>query len=135
IFAEIDKDRNWSSLIDSSYELLFRASESNLDKSSSAGLPPDWLRISVSNGSIDATNLPNLTTNYSFDAVRVPWRIALDYKWNNENRARDYLNRLQFLVSEYEQNGKLAGGYYHDGTVLHGEENPVMYATAIGLFS
>jgi endoglucanase len=135
IFSEVDREHDWMGLVDSSYELLNRLSDEPLDKGKSVGLPPDWAKITVNDGIISETNLNNLTTNYSFDAMRVPWRVALDFHWNGESRAKDYLSKMQFLVNEYDQKGKLPGGYYHDGSILHEEENPIMYSTVIGLFS
>lgn len=135
IFSEVDPERDWLGLVDSSYDLLFRVSDMPLDKGKAVGLPPDWVKINVSDGSLRATNLSNLTTNYSFDAVRTPWRIALDYQWNQESRAYDYLSKMRFLLSEYEQNSKLAGGYLHNGEVLLADEHPIMYATVLGLLN
>lgn len=134
IFAQIDDDHDWESLIAPGYELLNRSSKENLDKNKSVGLPPDWVSLDKTTEQIaSVSGSPDLTTNYGYDAVRISWRIALDYQWNKSQEALRYLkNSFGFLVKEYKENRKLAGVYSHDGKVVRELENPVMYATAIG---
>ncbi len=135
IFATVDTEHDWNSLIGPAYELLNESSKQPLDTAKSIGLPPDWVAIEKSNGALKAAPLPNLKTNYSYDAMRIPWRIALDYQWNRDARAYEYLSSLQIFSQLYKKSGyKLASSYSHDGTVLEDYENPTMYATAIGYF-
>jgi endoglucanase len=134
IFAEVDKQHAWNSLIAPSYDLLQQVGQEPLDKDHAVGLPPDWVAINRQTGALQAPNLPNLTTNYGFDAMRIPWRISLDYQWNKEPRAKDYLQSFQFLANAYKKDGKLASTYSHDGQVVQASENPVMYSTVIGAF-
>lgn len=133
VFAQEDKMHNWNGLIAPAYDLLKKAGQTPLDKGGGAGLPPDWLSLTPS-GNIQATNLPNLNSDYSFDATRTPWRIALDYQQYGDKRALDYLQTLGFLVKEYRSGKKLYESYTHDGHPLNGGESPVMYATSLGIF-
>lgn len=134
-FAKVDWARDWLSLVGPGYEMLESASKSPLDKGASSGLPPNWIRLEKSNGNITAASLPNLTTDYSFDAIRVPFRIALDYQWNRDERAGKYLTTsFKFLHDEYKKNNRLATSYSHDGAVLIDTESPSMYATVLGAF-
>lgn len=134
-FASVDTENNWSSLIDPAYQLLNAVGTASLDKSKGIGLPPDWVAINRSNGQLSAANTSNLTTNYSFDAMRTPWRIALDYQWNKDPQAYNYLkNSYAFLTKEYQTNHTLAQTYSHDGKTVDATEDPAMYATAIGYF-
>ncbi len=134
MFAKVDTKHDWMGLVDSSYSVLSAATASSLDKGSSAKLPPDWIVIDRKTGEIQATGIENLTTNYSFDALRVPWRIAIDYLWNREPRAKAYLDQLSFLTDEWVKKGKLAATYSHDGKVLDATEAPAMYGAAIAYF-
>jgi endo-1,4-beta-D-glucanase Y len=134
IFAKMDPYRDWNSLVDSSYNVLNKVTSASLDKKTSAGLPPDWVVIDKTTGNIIASDESNLTTNYSFDAIRVPWRIAVDYNWNKEPRAKAYLDTLSFLTTEWTKKGKLAGTYSHDGQALNNAEIPAVYGTALGYF-
>jgi endoglucanase len=135
IFAEVDKKNDWNSLIDPAYELLHRSGTEKLDKEKGVGLPPNWVAIDKQTGELRAASIPNASTDYSFDAVRTPWRIAVDYQWNKDARAKQYLeNAYNFLRNEYTAKQKLAGTYSHDGKPLSEIENPVMYSTSIGYF-
>lgn len=135
IFAKADKERDWNSLVDPAYELLSKSGSDKLDTEKSIGLPPDWVSVVLETGELKAPPLPNLKTNYSYDAMRVPWRVALDYQWNRDARAYDYLSSLSVFSILYK-NGeyKLASSYSHDGKVQEDYENPTMYSTSIGYF-
>lgn len=135
LFANIDKQHDWKSLITPAYALLTTSGESPLDKKQTIGLPPDWIAMDKNSGSLKPVNIRGLTTNYSFDAMRVPWRVSLDYQWNHEEKAKLYLtDYFTKLITDYQTFNKLAGVYAHDGSVVVGTENPMMYATIIGAF-
>jgi endoglucanase len=97
-------------------------------------LPPDWITINRSDGSISSSNVSNLSMNYSFDAMRIPWRIALDYTWNHNAEAINYLKSLNYLKVVYDNQGKIPIGFTHEGLPLQDAENPAMYATALAYF-
>lgn len=135
IFAKEDTQHNWESLVDPAYTLLNQLSNLPLDKQKSIGLAPNWVIIQKSSGTIQPTNTKQLTTDYGYDAIRVPFRIALDYQWTKETRARTYLEKSsQFLKSTYQENNMLSSGYSHDGKPLQTYENASLYATALGYF-
>jgi endoglucanase len=136
IFATVDKSHDWNSLVSSSYDLLQKSSDSPIDKSKSVGLPPDWVTLNINSGEIIPNNNSDLATNYSYEALRIPWRIHLDYEWNNSKEAYDYLkNYFNFLIDEYKNKNRLSGTYTHDGQVLQPQESPIMYSTALSFFS
>lgn len=135
IFANVDPENSWAELIDSSYDVLNRSIDARLDKERSAGLPPDWIRINKSTGEIEAPVPSNdLTTNYSYDALRVPWRIALDHIWFGDPRAKSTLSKLNFLEQQWKNKKLLYGRYGHDGAVISTEEPVAMYGGSIGYF-
>lgn len=134
IFSFVDKEHDWNSLIGSSYDLLNKTKNATLDKKG-VGIPPDWLSIDTKTGQLLPPNTDNLTTNYSYEAVRIPWRIGLDYQWNKSQAAKDYLtSAFDFLLEDYKKNGKLASIYSFDGSVVSAQENPITYATILGAF-
>lgn len=133
IFAKVDSKHDWNSLIGPTYDLLNKSSVQNLDKEKAVGLPPDWVLIKKDSGSLSATADSQLSTNYSYDAMRVPFRVALDYKWNKDSRAHDYLDLMCPLLSEqYSKEGKLGSVYSHSGEVINTEESPAFYGALIG---
>jgi len=133
IFASMDKTHNWMALVDSSYALLEISTKSSLDQTSSGNLPPDWITLNRLTGDI-VPNEGTLTTNFSYDALRVPWNIALDYEWFKDPRAKSYLDNLKILSAYWNTDKKLYSVYKHDGTTSSFTETPAMYAGSIGYF-
>jgi len=54
IFAKVDPEHPWEELVDSSYDLLNRATRAPLDAEASTGLPPDWVLIHEDTGELSA---------------------------------------------------------------------------------
>lgn len=132
IFAKLDPGNPWEELIDSSYEIILKTLDDPLDKETSAGIPPDWIFIHKETGEIVApTKESGLETNYSYDAFRTPWRIALDYEWFSEPRAEEVLKKMQFLTGEWNKRGQLYDRYAHDGEVVSRGESLAIYGGSI----
>jgi endoglucanase len=135
IFASIDKGHDWPGLVDTSYELLQTVSAHALNASATAGLPPDWFTIKRANASIAPEALPtNLTTNFSYDAMRIPWRLYLDWLWFKEERAVEVLKKFEFLSREWTRNQAIYSRYSHSGEVLSKTEAPAIYGASLAYF-
>lgn len=134
IFSEIDAKHNWMGLRDNSYKFLNKVMAADLNKSSSANIPPDWVRVRRFNGAARAANSSDLTTNLSYDAMRVPFRLALGYQWFHDQRAKVTLSKMGFLAGEWQQNHKLVDTYSHDGRALTSNQAPAIYGGEIGYF-
>ncbi|HWZ92562.1 MAG TPA: glycosyl hydrolase family 8 [Polyangiaceae bacterium] len=99
----------WTALADGSYQLyaLYQARMGNL--------VPDW---SGPDGSDNGSS-------YSWDACRTPWRVAIDYAWTGDTRAKTFMQNVSTWVDAHgglplaaqQQNSAfvgafaLAGGY------------------------
>ncbi len=134
IFAEIDTENDWNGLVATSYEVIQNTSRSNLDEQTSSGLVPDWVILDRNTGRISPSSEPTLTTRYGFDAMRTPWRIALDWEWYKEPIAYSTLERFAFLEKEWNESAMISNVYTHDGTSIAPEDSPAAYATSIGYF-
>ncbi|MEX0930375.1 MAG: glycosyl hydrolase family 8 [Candidatus Paceibacterota bacterium] len=136
IFARIDEDpsHRWDDLAASSYDVIERSMAQSLDNRFSANLPPDWIVIDTTTGEIRAPENTDLTTNFGFEALRVPWRLALDWQWFQDERAKRVLEKMGFLSEEWRKDGELRAEYRHDGSVVSRFESPAMYAGALGYF-
>ncbi len=136
IFAEVDKEHDWMALVDSSYELINKAMDSNLDTGTTAQLVPDWVLLNKETGEIRAPDgqASNLTTRFSYDAMRTTWRLALDYEWNNEPRAKETLEKMSLLSELWENNQTIYATYSHSGEQLTTDEPSEVYGTSIGYF-
>ena len=133
-FAKVDKAHNWNGVVDSSYSLIAKSMDEKLDTSKSAGLPPDWVLMDRQTGALTAPNVGGLTTHYSYDAMRIPWRIGLDYKWNKDPRSKNLLSKMTFLNDQWRNNGKLYSTYSHDGNVVTKDEVAESYGTALAYY-
>ncbi len=104
IFAQVDPERDWLKLVDSSYQILEKSSQL-----SQVNLPSDWVALNIKTGEYQALS-PNskIQTLYSFDAYRVWWRLALDAQWFNAKPAQRYLQTAtQYLEKQWQEKSKL----------------------------
>jgi endo-1,4-beta-D-glucanase Y len=134
IFALVDPEHPWTALADSSYALLAQSMDAPLTQAGSVGLPPDWILIDKQTARVSPPPTGTLTTNFSYDAMRVPWRVALDYQWFGTPQAEDLLKKMGFLSSEWRKKGMLNASYTHSGVPVYEYESPAMYGTAVGYF-
>lgn len=133
-FAKVDTKHDWNAVADSSYTVLNKAMDAKLDKASSVGLTPDWVLMDRQTADLSAPTDSNLTTNYGYDAMRTPWRVGLDYKWNKDDRAKQVLQRLSFLGDQWKNKGILYSVYSHDGNVVTADQVAESYGTSLAYF-
>ena len=76
------------------------------------------------------TPAPGRDCDFGWEAVRLPWRLALDALWFQDKGAIAALNRgfLPFLKGEWQTRGRLAAVYSYAGRPLVDFESPVLYA-------
>lgn len=99
VFASLTGDTNWSGVVlDRNYEILEKVS-------GEYGLVPDTTTGSYDHGG----------TTYKYDACRTPWRIAMDYCFNGEPRAKAYLDKIGAFFD------KVGVANIGDGYTLTGE--------------
>jgi len=126
IFAQLQPQAGWNKLRDSTYELLSRLGQ-GLGTERGAGLFPDWLQVDAQ-GKLSPA--PGRDTHFGWEAVRLPWRLALDSLWFQEKRAASLLKQqfLPFFQKEWQTRGKLAAIYSFGGKPLVGYQSPVLYS-------
>jgi endoglucanase len=137
LFAQLDPDKshNWPTLVDTSYEIIKACTENKLD-ASAGKLPPNWCAIDKQSGAIYAASEQdkNFDSDYGYDAFRTLWRVGLDYRWNGEKRAMDYLQSLEVLKQDWKSKQKLAITYNHAGQPKDTGEDLGIYGGTLGLF-
>lgn len=85
VFHQATGDARWLALIDSAYTVLEATCGPD-----GTGMPPDWLRWwSMQRWMVERPE----TGGRGWESIRVPWRIATDWLWFGEPRARAYLDR------------------------------------------
>jgi endo-1,4-beta-D-glucanase Y len=126
LLGKINTNRDWPRLRASTYALLGRLA-GGLGSRPGVGLFPDWCRVDVDG---DPGPAPGRDTNFGWEAVRLPFRVALDALWfKNEQAARLLKDKfLPFFRQEWQAKGRLAAVYRLDGTEAADYESPVLYA-------
>jgi endo-1,4-beta-D-glucanase Y/4-amino-4-deoxy-L-arabinose transferase-like glycosyltransferase len=134
MFAQVDQKHDWSSLVTASYEMLDRCSSSSLGVDNNVYLPPNWCNVKRDGQVAPADTIAKDSTNYSFDALRVVWRVALDYQWNKDPQALAYLKKITLFPSEWEKNKRIYASYTHDGKNIGTAESLLQYSTLLAYF-
>lgn len=134
IFAMADQSRPWNLLADTSYWLLKKCTAAPLDTQIGL-LPPEWCAIDKQTfEAVQPGESQPRATEYSYNAFRIPWRIALDYAWFKAPDAKSFLSTLSFFSREYSNKGKISTAYTHDGKVWEAYESAAAYSGNLGYF-
>jgi endo-1,4-beta-D-glucanase Y len=108
LFATASGQSGWNDVVDTSYTII-AASLSTANGNATNGLVPAWCTPS---GELQAPS--GKPTNYQLDSCRTPFRIAEDYCFYNEPRAKAYLEKISAfyagvgaanIVDGYDLNG------------------------------
>lgn len=126
VFAKIQPQAGWEQLRDATYGLLTRLAR-ELGAKKGVGLYPDWCQVDEQGRPSPA---PGRDSNFGWEAVRLPWRLALDSLWFQEERATRLLthNFLPFFKKEWQARGRLMAQYSYEGAPLVSYESPVLYS-------
>ncbi len=110
-FAQISGDEAWNKLADDSHVIRDAAAHPT------TGLVPDWQSVSGTPGAGSRKGY------YSFDAIRTPYKHALDYLWHGNERARAWCEKIsswaynqvgvENIVDGYQLDGRQAGQYHN----------------------
>ena len=135
LYAQLDpvKSHDWPALIDTSYEVIKECTVARLDKDRAGWLPPDWCALDKTTGKfVSALDQgKDFDSNFGYDAFRTVWRLSLDYRWNGEKRALDYLQSLKSLADQWKKNGKVASVYDHVGSSVSTSEDLGIYGGSL----
>jgi endo-1,4-beta-D-glucanase Y/4-amino-4-deoxy-L-arabinose transferase-like glycosyltransferase len=112
LFATIDPSRDWTSLANDTYLILKDLNKSHV-------LYPDWIKWDYKTSKFESAstflNNPK-SDNFSYDAMRVIWRIGMDWNYNKNKDAIDVLNLISaFMDKEYDRNPNISSGYSPSG--------------------
>jgi endo-1,4-beta-D-glucanase Y len=109
-FAAFTGDERWTKILDKSYEILNGAAHAT------TGLVPDW--SSGRDG-----------PNYTYDAARTPYRIALDACWNGEPRAKAYAEKVGAFFAGITV-ANIRDGFALDGMIIDVHQNSTFIGPA-----
>jgi endoglucanase len=134
IFSLVDPTHPWSKVVDSSYTVLTESIEAPLDAKKSAGIPPDWVLLSKKTGVLSVPDSRTQTTNFGFDALRVPWNLSLDYEWFADERDLTLLSKMSFFTYTWQSAHAIGQTYAHDGSLVDPAQSTALYGGTIGYF-
>ena len=117
VFASVDRSHGWNTVVDTAYEAL------NLCTAGSLGggpgvLPPNWCVIDHQGRSATSFSTMPRGDDFGYDAFRVMWRIALDYRWYRSTGAVNYIANHGFLVQQWRTAHSWATEYSHRGDTV-----------------
>ena len=132
VFKEISPEYNWDSIISGTYDKLFE-----LIRTYKIKLIPDFCKIDVRSGKIslfekDATTL---STDFSFDAVRLYWRVTADYLWYNRDEALRFLKSQTYPVKLWKKHKVIYSAYTLGGDAISEAESFSFYGSILPYFS
>lgn len=130
VFAIFDAEHNWLSLVDSSYKALDLCT-------GLAGLVMDWCKLDNKGNVVRNYKFSgNDSTIYSYDALRVPYRIATDYSLNKDPRALAYLKQQNTVFAqEWKNKGKIFAAYNQEGVSAGANESLASYGAQLASMS
>ncbi len=127
LFGEVTGNvGGWQRVVDRGYEILDRCLN-EVSGNSENGLVPAW--CDFEGRPVEA--FPGAEQNYQTDSARLPFRIALDWAYSRDQRAKSYLDKIcDFFMNIGASN--IIDGYALDGTPVpdpktidHGEGSAV----------
>jgi endo-1,4-beta-D-glucanase Y len=138
VFATVDTSHDWMGAVDTVYSVI-NANLNDGQGNSTNGLVPGF--STVSGGQMNGQPASNYT--YSYDSCRTPFRIGLDWCFNGETRAEEYLAKISAffdaigidsIVDGYDLNGTKTGSNFTSpffGPASVGAMSSSMYASFV----
>ena len=117
IFAKVDPGHNWNAVIDQCYATIAA------NPGAAKGLMPDWMTPGGGffEGSLGYNAFRSGKSMYK-DAIRVHWRMAMDFLWFGEPRAKKWLES----ASAFIQTPARADFYTLEGELLPASESFIL---------
>ncbi len=113
LFAEVSGNAGWLRVVERGYDIVF-GSLNDENGNAENGLVPAW--CDSSGKPVEA--FPGAMTNYQYDSARLPFRIAQDFAYHHDARARDYLAKVSAFFAREGAAGIV------DGYTLSGVKAP-----------
>ncbi len=131
IFAKYDLNNNWNRLANDSYKYLKAFQELPISSTDNPSLPPNWIIMEKETLELRKSAISDLNTNYGYDALRIPFRVGLDWKWFRTIESKEYLNKFTALSDTLEESNQIFAEYSRDGTPIVNYETKSMYGASI----
>lgn len=122
VFKDFDPSHDWSKVVDKSYATIAKS------PGYAKGLLPDWMKLDGAYASAKDLGYNPFDVGQSFykDAIRVHWRLAMDWLWFKETRAKTFLDNAYGFV---EADPAKANFYRMDGSLVPAESTFALSGT------
>jgi len=125
-FQAIDPDGRWPEAIETGYALINQA----------LALPevrliPDFLVVDSEGTVLPLPVSSPLSRDFSFDAMRIPWRVALHCRLHGRTRACTDPPLVDTLADLLTRDGKIFTRYRTDGTPIQSGESLSFYGSLL----
>jgi endo-1,4-beta-D-glucanase Y len=128
-FARVDPDGRWDSVMKTGYDLIINTV--NTPERPGARLIPDFMAVTGEGRPAPLPEGSRLSRDFSSDAMRIYWRVAVDCRLHKRARAcADPLGVGQ-LTTTLARDGALFTKYSVDGTPLERTESASFYGAAL----
>ena len=125
-FAKLDPEGQWLAVVSTGYDLLARlfATEGVL-------LPPDFMIVDEAGQVRLLPDSHPLSNHFSFDAMRIYWRIAMDYVTTRNVRAAADPAHTDTIRRLIVRDGAIFQRYTVTGQLLEAEESLSFYGSIL----
>lgn len=115
-------DQEWDQAVVGGYKMLGERQHAT------SGLFPNWSQIADTGTTTGPAGYRD--DNFTYDAIRVLWRLARDWFFEQDKRAYDLLtgNLLTFLQGQYTTYGNIKAEYLLNGTIKENYTTTLMTA-------
>jgi endo-1,4-beta-D-glucanase Y len=125
-FAHVDPDGDWMSVIDVGYDLL----DQTLGPMDSK-LIPDFMVVNQLGGVQPLPRGSKLSRDFSFDAVRIFWRVAADCRLHHRRRACEDPLQVSRLNGVLVRDGAIFTRYSSQGEPLTSDQSLSFYGSIL----
>jgi len=130
-FAMATGDATWNSILAANYDQLIQC------QNPTTGVIPDWCMASEATTVDSSMQGSSRSHDFNLEAVRMPWRLALDYYWNGSLEAQGISKKFSdylYTITTGDAT-RLSQGYSWEGAQLTGKATPMFLGTYALLFS
>jgi endo-1,4-beta-D-glucanase Y len=128
-FARLDPEGQWERVIEVGYDLLGESLRPP------ARLPPDFMGVDEEGHVLPLLPTSALSRDFSFDAIRIYWRVAVDCQIHRRLRACADPARTGELVGLLARDGRLYQRYSLTGEILDRGESASFYGALLPAFA
>ncbi|MCL5411870.1 MAG: glycosyl hydrolase family 8 [Patescibacteria group bacterium] len=134
-FAKYDIDHDWQSLVSDQYEILEKISFGKFREKSSLFLPPNWVVLDKKTNDFSKYTGKKDSFDYSYDAFRTFWRVALDQALYPNAQAMAFLTKAKMFEEKWKKGYQICSIYKFSGENYSCEMDVAALAGPLSIFS